>query len=959
MIQTVYVVPDEFHDALGAELLAEVRATLGITSTRLIRSAKVYRLEGVDIATAERLARDLLADVGETYRLNDAPHSDAAQRVEVAYLPGVMNPETASIEKAARQLGVDGLWAADSAHSYAFYGTPTVAELDTIVRRLLVNPTVEQRVTQPPTTLRPQGEQPPIAIIPVRSLDDPGLMALSGDTLFLDLAEMRAIRDHFAMLGRDPTDGELETLAQTWSEHCVHKTFSAPLVVEGRQRPSLFSRLKEGSQRHPRGVVSSFVDNSGVIELYDGWSICGKVETHNSPAAIEPYGGAMTGTGGVFRDIVGTGRGARVVASTDMFCLAPPDLPDDRVPPGCLAPRYLLRRIVAGVRDYGNRTGIPTCNGSVHFHPDFRAKPSVIVGAYGVIRTELAPKGEPAPGDVVLALGGRTGRDGIHGATFASAPMTARTGTVNSSAVQIGNAIEEKRVFDAVIACRDRGLIRAVTDCGGGGFSSAVGEMGRHTGVRVDLSRAPLKYAGLAPWEIWVSESQERMVLAVHRDEVAAVIDVCSEHNVEATALGEFTGDGRLTVTMGEEILVDLDMDFLHGGVPLPERIAQRDSARLAPLARAASIPPKSVDEWNAIALAVLEHGDVCSKEPIVRMYDHNVQGGVALPPFVGPQHDGPTDAAVLIPVAGQRYGMVIAHGLHPLATRLDPRSGALLSIAEALANAAAIGAHRSDLALIDNFIWPAPDEHWLWALDQAVDACVDAMDALDVAFISGKDSLSSTYRWPSGERLDIPPVLCVSAFGRIPDVERTVSADLKSADATLLLLGTIDGDGLGASVLEQVAGDRVDAQRLIRAPRVDLDALRATLDLVAHLIHERSVTSCHDVSQGGLFSTLADMCMGGRLGVDLTIDSSFPLGMLFAESAGCFVVETSDPRRVSAAAAAREVSCQVLGRTTLTSAIRIQCSGQDLVHLDLATCRRTWQAPMRDVFRTPDEDHA
>jgi phosphoribosylformylglycinamidine (FGAM) synthase-like enzyme len=266
--------------------------------------------------------------------------------------------------------------------------------------------------------------------------------------------------------------------------------------------------------KHDKNIVSAFVDNSGVMEFYDGMSICGKVETHNSPCAIEPYGGAMTGSGGVFRDVLGTGQGAKTIASTDIFCFANPNLSDKQLPVGCLRPDYLLKRVVTGVRDYGNRMGIPTNNGSVHFHDDFRAKPTIIVGAYGIIPTKQAQKGQAKTGDVCVAMGGKTGRDGIHGATFSSAEMTDRTINVNSSAVQIGNAIEEKRMFDAMIEARDAGLIRAIQDCGAGGFSSAIGEMGEETGVKVDLSKAPLKYQGLSPWEIWISEAQERMVIA-------------------------------------------------------------------------------------------------------------------------------------------------------------------------------------------------------------------------------------------------------------------------------------------------------------------------------------------------------------------------------------------------------------------------------------------------------------
>ena len=346
-------------------------------------------------------------------------------------------------------------------------------------------------------------------MIPIRKMNNTELLDLSRDKLFLNLEEMKVVQEYFRRIGRDATDCEIEIIAQTWSEHCVHKTFKAKLIVDGKEKKPLFKRLKDATEEvaHPL-VLSAFVDNSGVIEFFDGMAICGKVETHNSPSAIEPYGGAMTSSGGVFRDIVGTGLGAKVLASTDMFCFAPPGTPQDKIPAGCLHPHYLLRRVVAGVRDYGNRMGIPTNNGSLHFHPDFRAKPTVIVGAYGILPAATSRKSWPKAGDLVVTLGGRTGRDGIHGATFSSGEMTDRTMEVNASAVQIGNPIEEKRMFDAILAARDEGLIRTITDCGAG-FASAVGEMGSKTGARIALDRAPLKCPGLAPWEILLSGARK------------------------------------------------------------------------------------------------------------------------------------------------------------------------------------------------------------------------------------------------------------------------------------------------------------------------------------------------------------------------------------------------------------------------------------------------------------------
>src|SRR3990167_5250609 len=356
---------------------------------------------------------------------------------------------------------------------------------------------------------------------------------------------MKVIQNYFKIIGRDPTDCEIEVLAQTWSEHCVHKTFNAKLIIDGKKKNPLIARIKSTAKNNKKIIVSAFEDNSGVIDFYDGWAMSGKVETHNSPSAIEPYGGAMTGSGGVFRDILGTGLGAKPIVSTDIFCFAPPDLLQKELPPGCLPPDYLLRKVVYGVRDYGNRVGIPTNNGSVHFHKDFRAKPTVAVGSFGIVKKSKSQKGNPKVGDLILTIGGRTGRDGVHGATFSSGEMTSETIDVLGSAVQIGNAIEEKRIIDLVMALSEQNLIRAVTDCGAGGYSSAIGEMAKSLGAEVDLEKVPLKYAGLAPWEIFLSESQERMVIASDPKNLKKVIELAKLYNVEMAAIGKFTGDRR------------------------------------------------------------------------------------------------------------------------------------------------------------------------------------------------------------------------------------------------------------------------------------------------------------------------------------------------------------------------------------------------------------------------------
>lgn len=974
MIHTIRVAAKADTDPVGRDVLAEIRRTLGLAAIGRVRSARVFRLEGADVAAARRLAEALLCEpVDHDWTIDVPILTDAAHVVEVAYLPGVMNPEAASILKAAADLGVD-LVAVDASREYAFYAAAADAlhptDIDRVVHRLLVNPTIERVVDTPPATLLIEGQPGPTRRIALRGMEDDALVRLSGAGLYLDLDEMHAIRDYFEEVGRDPTDLELEVLAQTWSEHCVHKTFKRPVVIDGVRKTPFMQRLKETSRRYDDLVVSAFVDNSGVLRFYDGWAVCGKVETHNSPSAIEPYGGAMTGSGGVFRDVLGTGQGARVIASTDMFCFAPPDLPPSDVPPGALPPDYLLRRVVAGVRDYGNRMGIPTNNGSVHFHKDFRAKPTVIVGAYGLLPEDRAVKGHPRPGDRIVVLGGRTGRDGIHGATFSSTAMTADTITVNSQAVQIGNAVEEKRLLDALLVCRDDGLLRALTDCGAGGFSSAIGEMGEQLGAEVELDRAPLKYTGLAPWEIYLSESQERMVAAVAPEDVARVLAICATYNVEAVDVGAFLPTGRLVVRYAGEVVGELAMGFMHDGLPDKTltgtwAATDVDGDADAPSTRS-ELPtlPTSNDDWIDLARRVMAHPNVASKEPIVRQYDHTVQAMGVLPPFGGREGDAPGDAAVLAPFPDKPYGLVIAHGLNPVLNTFDPYWGGIWAAAEAMANLVAVGGNPREVGLIDNFIWPVPDGPALGGLDRAVDACVDVMHALGRPFISGKDSLSSTYRYPDGTVLEIPPVLCISVFGRIPDVAKTSSSDFKHAGSTLVLVGARDveasrGYGLGGSVYLDVHG-----LRGVDAPHVDLAVLPRVLDAVHAAIAGGRVLSCHDVSEGGLLACLAEMGFGGDRGAEIdlaAIDVASGPGSgtaadrhmrpdvaLFNETAGVFVCEIVDPDDVAAFSG---VPHAVIGRTIDARELRLRDGGRELARIDIAALQDAWESAMRVVF--------
>jgi phosphoribosylformylglycinamidine synthase II len=588
------------------------------------------------------------------------------------------------------------------------------------------------------------------AYIAIREADDRELIRISTDNLLsLTLEEMKEIQKYYEQEKRNPSDVELETIAQTWSEHCKHKTLRGIIdytyrdektdAVKHKLIPNLLKQtiMRATKELDKTWCLSVFSDNAGVIAFDDEWGVAFKVETHNHPSAIEPYGGAGTGIGGVIRDILGVGLGARPIFNTDVFCFGMPHASWDELPKGVLHPKRVMKGVVAGVRDYGNRMGIPTINGTVLFDERFTCNPLVYCGTAGMIPKTCIDK-EVHPGDLIVAVGGRTGRDGIHGATFSSLTLDEN---VEASAVQIGNPIIEKKILDTLLVARDKGLYRGITDCGAGGFSSAVGELGEHTGCEVHLDRAPLKYEGLKPWEIWVSEAQERMVLSVPPEHAEALFALFNEEDVEATVLGTFTDTKRLVLYYHGEQVCDLDMHFLHDGVPKLHR-----KAEWLPKKQKEKQHGSKTMTYSEIMNAMLSHYDVCTKEWIIRQYDHEVQGGSVIKPLQGTENDGPGDASVVKPLFDSFRGVAVSCGINTRYSEIDPYWMALACVDEALRNLVCVGADISRAAVLDNFCWGDPqDAHELGGIVRACYGCYDASKGYGVPFISGKDSLNNT----------------------------------------------------------------------------------------------------------------------------------------------------------------------------------------------------------------------
>lgn len=952
MVRVEVSVKADFPDPRGQGLEKDI-LDLGITSVSKARVSDVYFIEGkLDEEEVRTVCRSLLADpVAEDYSYGELSPTRLAESgarvVEVAYNPGVMDPVEESVKKGILDLGVATVESVKTAKRYYLWGELTEDTLRFICDKLLVNSVVQHVVTAQESASLPSATYRfSVSIIDLLSMDDQALMELSKDRFWLDLREMRQIQGHFLKLGRSPTDVELETLAQTWSEHCKHKTFKGKtklgdVVVDDLLKSTV---MKATEELNKPWCLSVFVDNAGVIDFDGRYAVCFKVETHNHPSAVEPYGGAATGIGGVIRDPLGTGLGAKPILNTDIFCFGPPDLPHDRLPPGVLHPRRIFKGVRAGVADYGNRLGIPTLNGAVLFDERYVGNPLVYCGTVGLLPKGMSQKGRQQPGDLVVVVGGRTGRDGIHGVTFASGELTSESEAVSSSSVQIGNPMVEKKMIDVLLKARDRGLYRRITDCGGGGLSSAVGEMAEETGVRVYLERVPLKYSGLSYTEIWISESQERMLLAVPPDCAEELIALFASEDVEAAVIGEFADNQRLQLFYQDTLVCDLDMEFLHHGLPQLEREAFWEKPRH----EEPDFPePPDLQEDLQRILGSL---NVCSKEWVIRQYDHEVQGGSVLKPLVGKSNDGPGDAAVIRPVLDSDMGLIVSNGINPKYGDVDPYWMAASAIDEALRQVIAVGGSLEKVALLDNFSWGNPEKpDRLGALVRAAQACYDMAVSFGTPFISGKDSLYNEYE-AEGETICIPHTLLISAIGVMSDVNRVVSMDCKQAGDLMYIVGTTQKE-LGGSHYYEVHGFVGND-----APKVDPRKGKRLMDALSAATGKGVVKACHDCSEGGIGVAAAEMAFGGGLGMVLRL-GQVPLGepidrsdfVLFSESNSRFLVEIAPEDRQQFEEVMGGVDFAAIGEVQESEQFEVYgIDGGRVLSAPIDELKEAWQRPLR-----------
>lgn len=878
----------------------------------------------------ELIAKEPLCDpIIQEYKINPELPKDFKYFLEVGFLPGVTDNVGKTAKQSIETLLGKKLPQEDNVYTsqlYCFKGNISKEDVKRIANELLYNPLIQQyhiySTKDKPSIFIPKvsiKQKPQVVTFNLYELSDEELIKLSKDRLLaLNLEELKAIQSFYRKkdfqtkrkqlrLTDEITDVELEAIAQTWSEHCKHKIFNATILYEDENGnkeiiKSLFKTYIKAStekirkKRKDDFLVSVFVDNAGVITFNKDWNVVFKVETHNSPSALDPYGGALTGIVGVNRDVLGTGIGAKLIFNTDVFCFANPFY-KEKLPPRILHPQRIYDGVVTGVEHGGNKSGIPTINGSIVFDNRYLGKPLVYCGTGGIMPKVINGKKSHEKfindGDLIVMVGGRIGKDGIHGATFSSEELHEGS---PATAVQIGDPITQKKMADFLYKARDLGLYTAITDNGAGGLSSSVGEMSQLSGgCEIELDKAPLKYTGLNPWEILVSESQERMTLAVPTKNIKKFLKLSEKYDVESTVIGKFTKSGYFHVLYNEKTVALLPLDFLHNGLPEMKLTAKFTKSKEPRL-----ILPK-IKNYGQVLKDLLSSLNVCSKESVVRRYDHEVQGMSVIKPFVGLKNDGPSDAAVIKPLPESNEGLVISHGICPKFSDYDTYNMAALALDEAIRNAVCTGADIGRMACLDNFCWCDPiksdknpdGEYKLALLVRANKALYDYTISYGVPCISGKDSMKNDYIM-GNLKISIPPTLLFSLIGVIDDVTKTTTMDFKN-DGDVIFIAGITKDEIAGSEycnLLNLKGGKL--------PEVDAKLNKNIYSKIAKCIRNGLINAAHDCSDGGLAVAISEMAFSGGKGCIIDLSSLPYIGtgredlMLFSESAGRILFTTS-----------------------------------------------------------------
>jgi phosphoribosylformylglycinamidine synthase len=947
---------------------------LGITSIQKVRIIQVYTLEGGNLSAEDLqfLGKEVFSDpIVEEFSI-DKPLASKFKGViaEIGFKPGVTDNVGHTSIQAVQDALKKTLKGAYSSKQYLFEGVD-IPTAERIVRDLVANSLIERWEILDGNTYT--GFKPYIPVVKLNQsikvdtvnleVSDKELIQISKDRLLaLNLEEMIAIRDYYRNvkeerrkmgLSENPTDVELECLAQTWSEHCKHKIFNAKIEYEepGKKETidSLFKTYIRGATKEINSpyLVSVFKDNAGVIKFNEDYTVAMKVETHNSPTALDPYGGALTGIVGCNRDPAGTGQGFKLICNTDVFCFASPFY-NGEVPPRLFHPRRVLKGVHKGIIDGGNQSGIPTVNGSLYFDPRFLGKPLVFCGTAGIAPAKIGNKWThekgPKLGDLAIMVGGRIGADGIHGATFSSLEINENS---PATAVQIGAPIVQKVMLDFLLEARDLNLFTSITDNGAGGLSSSMGEMGEETGVHLELAKAPLKYPGLMPWEILVSEAQERMSVSVPKENLNKFMELAKKYEVEATVLGEFDGSHQFRVTYNGELVCALSMDFLHGGVP-----QKKMKGVFTPISGKDPEIAEPTDYTQTIK-TLLGRLNICSKEDgIVRRYDHEVQAGSIIKPFMGVYRDGPSDAGVIKPILDKWDGLAISHGICPRYSDIDTYWMVANAVDEAVRNAVCVGADPNYMGGLDNFCWAMgfdeDDEiRYTGQLVRANKALYDIATAYKVPMISGKDSMKNDYRI-GNTKVSVPPTMMFSLIGKVPDVRKAISMDAKKEGDLVYILGKTYPE-IGASEYLNELG-----QTGVSIPKVHFNSAIERYRKLFQAIQERLIASAHDCSDGGLAIALIETAFAGDLGMEIDL-TQVPQEnvkrndiLLFSESASRLIVTISPNNKAKFEEIFKGTDCKQIGIVKGKNMIFKGLSGKTIVNSPITELKEAWKKTLR-----------
>jgi phosphoribosylformylglycinamidine synthase II len=773
----------------------------------------------------------------------------------------------------------------------------------------------------------------PLKEFDLGSMSDEELVACSKALgIRLSLQEMKDARAYFAAKGRHPTDVEMEALGQAWSEHCCYKS-SKPIL-----------------KRHVYGIAEGKIicrEDAGVLPFDGPWCYVPKLESHNHPSAIEPYGGAATGIGGVIRDVLC--MGAQPVALVDPLFFGPLDTAPEALPPGVKHPRFLLSGVVDGIRDYGNRVGIPTVAGGITFHPGYTGNCLVNVGCVGILhRSELTHSRAGGPGDVFVYLGNPTGRDGIHGVAFASEELSEASEEASRSAVQVGDAILKEPLIHVTLEAIRDGLVTGCKDFGGGGLSCVAGELAYDAGFgcEIQLDKVPLKVPGMAPWEIWVSESQERMMVTAKPSQVKRILEIARKWDVPAAVVGKVVKEPVNRAFFHGVKVLEFDLKFSTGGPVYDRPMAKKTVARDRWLSFPAPKDPAKTLLW------MLAHPNVMSKEWVIRQYDHEVRANTVLKPLQGViGHEGPGDAAVLKPVKESDKGLALCSDVNPAYTSRDPYWGAASAVDETVRNLAAVGARIS--SILDNLNFGNPEKpERMWELSESARGLGDMCRALDIPFASGNVSLYN--EGPTGP---VPPTPTVMGCGILSHYRHATTMDLKQAGNAVYVLGRTGRDLGGSLYLESMG--KAEGERV---PQTDPKVLAGLADALVTAIEKGLVRAAHDCSEGGLAVALAEMCFAGRLGA--TVDLSLlPLAegpesadlrpdvRLFSESNSRWLVEVPRGRErdfefVVAQAGFAGWAVRI-GEVTAHGKVVATMGKERLLEASAEACREAWRTAM------------